>query len=420
MSWNWKKTSILGMVSLTSLCVLTACGSGDTTKKTKESDDKTIVVSVDENYADYINAIKGDFEKSAKVTVKVKKEGMMDTLDKLSTDGPTGASPDVFLAPYDRVGGLGTEGQISEVKLGNSKDYDDTVKKLVTINGKVYGAPNVVETLVAYYNKDLVAKAPKTFAELEELQKDPKFSFASEPGKTVGFLAKWTDFYYGYGLIAGYGSYIFGDKGTKPSDIGIGNEGTINGLNYAKKWYEVWPQGMRDAKKAGDFITEQFISKKAGVIIDGPWAASSFKDAGVNFGVLEIPTLANGEKYKTFAGGKAWVVSNYSKAKTAAQKFLDYVTNAENQKRFYDKTQEIPANLTARNSALKQGNELTKAVVNQFASAQPMPNIPQMSEVWEPGANMFFNVASGKKEASKAAKEAAKTIKVAIEQKYTE
>lgn len=233
-------------------------------------------------------------------------------------------------------------------------------------------------------------------------------------------MAKWTDFYYGYGLIAGYGGYIFGDKGTKPSDLGLGNDGTVEGLNYAKQWYGTWPQGMQDTKKAGDFITEQFISKKAGVIIDGPWAASSFKDAGVNFGVMEIPTLTNGKKYQPFAGGKAWVISNYSKGKTTAQKFLDYVTNAENQKRFYDKTQEIPANLTARNYASKEGNELTKAVISQFESAQPMPNIPEMAEVWEPDANMFFNVASGKEEASKAAKEAAKTIKEAIEQKYAE
>ena len=87
------------------------------------------------------------------------------------------------------------------------------------------------------------------------------------------------------------------------------------------------------------------------------------------------------------------------------------MTNAENQKRFYDKTQEIPANLTARNYASKEGNELTKAVISQFENAQPMPNIPEMAEVWEPGANMFFNVASGKEEASKAAKEAAKLLR---------
>ncbi|VDZ40647.1 maltose/maltodextrin-binding protein [Streptococcus dysgalactiae subsp. dysgalactiae] len=240
MSWNWKKVSVIGTLSLASVLTLTACTSGGS-KDAKETDGKTIVVSVDEGYADYIKSIKGEFEKENKVTVKVKKEGMMDTLDKLSTDGSTGTSPDVFLAPYDRVGGLGSEGQIAEVTLGNSKEFDDTVKKLVTIDGKTYGAPDVIETLVTYYNKDLVADAPKTFTELEVLQKDPKFAFASELGKSVGFLAKWTDFYYGYGLIAGYDVYVFGDKGTKPSDLGLGNGGTVEGLNYAKQWYGTWP-----------------------------------------------------------------------------------------------------------------------------------------------------------------------------------
>ncbi|MGZ7244463.1 extracellular solute-binding protein, partial [Streptococcus pyogenes] len=77
-----------------------------------------------------------------------------------------------------RVGGLGTEGQIAEVELGNKADYDDTAQNLVTIDGKVYGSPAVIETLVLYYNKDLVSAAPTSFAELEALQKDPKFAFA--------------------------------------------------------------------------------------------------------------------------------------------------------------------------------------------------------------------------------------------------
>ncbi|KHD44747.1 extracellular solute-binding protein [Streptococcus hongkongensis] len=416
MTWRFKRLSVCGTVALASLGILSACS--DSSKSAKQDGGNKLTVSVDENYADYINSIKANFEKKNNVSITVKKEGMIDTLDKLSTDGPTGASPDVFLAPYDRVGGLGTEGQIAEVKLGNSKDYDSTVKNLVTIKGKTYGAPNVIETLVAYYNKDLVSNPPKTFSELEELQKDTKFSFPSEPGKSVGFLAKWTDFYYGYGLIAGYGGYVFGDNGTKASDLGIGNDGVVKALTYAKSWYNVWPQGMQDSKKAGDFITEQFASKKAGVIIDGPWAASSFKASGINFGVTAIPTLPNGKKYQPFAGGKAWVISNYSKSKSNAQKFLDYVTNETNQKLFYDKTQEIPANLKAREQVLSQGNDLTKAVISQFSSAQPMPNIPEMAEVWNPGANLFFNVASGKQEPNKAVKQATNEIKEAIRQKY--
>lgn len=408
----------LALVTASS-AILAACSSSSAEKPKEGASDK-LVVSVDTGYVKYINDIKADFEKESGVTLEIKEEGMIDTLDKLSTDGPTGAAPDVFMAPYDRVGGLGTEGQIAEVELGNKADYDDTAQNLVTIDGKVYGSPAVIETLVLYYNKDLVSAAPTSFAELEALQKDPKFAFASENGKAVGFLANWTNFYYGYGLLAGHGGYVFGKDGTDPKDLGLGNDGSIEGLNYAKKWYAMWPQGMKDTTKAGDFITEQFTTGKAGAIIDGPWAAASFKDAGVNFGAAQIPTLENGGKYEAFGGGKAWVVSNYTDKKDAAQKFLDYVTNEANQKAFYDATQEIPANTKAREYASAQGNELTSAVIAQFADAQPMPNIPQMAEVWEPAATMFFDAASGAKDVKEATTVAVTAIKEAIEQKYSE
>lgn len=416
---NWKKIA-LSSLGLASALTLAACGNSSNTAEQSAEGENSLVVSVDTSYIDYINSIKSKFEEENGVKITVKEEGMIDTLDKLATDGPTGAAPDVFIAPYDRVGGLGTEGQLAEVTLGNKADYDETTQNLVTLDGKIYGAPAVVESLILYYNKDLIKEAPKTFAELEELQKDAKYAFDLEEGKSVGFLANWTNFYYAYGLIAGHGGYVFGDHGTNPSDIGLDNAGTVEGLEYAKKWYAMWPQGMQDTTKAGDFITEQFTSGKAAAIIDGPWAAAALKEAGVNFGAAQIPTLTNGGNYEAFGGGKAWVISNYSKNMDAAQKFLDYVTNEENQKSFYDATQEIPANIKARDYASAQGNELTSAVIAQFSNAQPMPNIPQMAEVWDPAGTLFFDVASGNKDAKTASKEAVTFIKEAIEQKYSE
>ena len=93
-----------------------------------------------------------------------------------------------MMAPYDRVGSLGTDGQLSEVKLSDGAKTDDKTKSLVTAaDGKVYGAPAVIESLVMYYNKDLIKEAPKTFADLENLAKDSKYAFAGEDGKNFCF-----------------------------------------------------------------------------------------------------------------------------------------------------------------------------------------------------------------------------------------
>ena len=82
------------------------------------------------------------------------------------------------------------------------------------------------------------------------------------------------------------------------------------------------------------------------------------------------------------AEGKGWVVSNYAKNKDLSQKWLDYVTNQENQEKFFEMVNEIPANQQARETAKAKNDELTTAVIEQYETAQAMPNIPEMGEVW--------------------------------------
>ena len=415
---NAKKLG-LGLVSLGILGGLAACGNGNSSAEGDTEEGKTLTVSVDSGYKDYINEIKDTFEKENDVKIKVVEKEIIDQLESLALDGPAGKGPDVMMAAYDRIGALGQQGHLAEVKLGNESSYDETDKAQVTYDGKIYGEPAVIETLVLYYNKDLVDTAPATFKDLENLSKDSRFAFESEAGKNTGFLAKWTDFYYSYGLIAGYGGYVFGDDGTDPSDIGLNNAGAVEGISYATDWFQnVWPKGMQDIKSAGDFASQQFMSNKTAAIIDGPWQAQTYKENNINYGVAKIPTLNNGQPYQPFGGGKGWVVSNYAKNKDLSQKWLDYVTNQENQEKFFEMVNEIPANQQARETAKAKNDELTTAVIEQYETAQAMPNIPEMGEVWTGAENLMFDAASGSKTPKESADEAVKTISEAIEQKY--
>lgn len=415
---NAKKLG-LGLVSLGILGGLAACGNGNSSAEGDTEEGKRLTVSVDSGYKDYINEIKDTFEKENDVKIKLVEKDMFDQLESLALDGPAGKGPDVMMAAYDRIGALGQQGHLAEVKLGNESAYDETDKAQVTYDGKIYGEPAVIETLVLYYNKDLVDTAPATFKDLENLSKDSRFAFESEAGKNTGFLAKWTDFYYSYGLIAGYGGYVFGDDGTDPSDIGLNNAGAVEGISYATDWFQnVWPKGMQDIKSAGDFASQQFMSNKTAAIIDGPWQAQTYKENNINYGVAKIPTLNNGQPYQPFGGGKGWVVSNYAKNKDLSQKWLDYVTNQENQDKFFEMVNEIPANQQARETAKAKNDELTTAVIEQYETAQAMPNIPEMGEVWTGAENLMFDAASGSKTPKESADEAVKTISEAIEQKY--
>ncbi|MCL8206039.1 extracellular solute-binding protein [Ligilactobacillus agilis] len=409
----WKKVGLATLaVGLT--VGLAACGS-----KSSESNQKTLTVTVDKGYKDYINDIKGDFEKKNGVKVVVKTKDALTTLDSLKLDGPAGKAADVMMAPFDRVAVLGKQGQLATVKLADDGRYNDADKKNVTLKGKTYGEPVTIETLVMYYNKDLIKKAPTSFKELETLSKDSKFAYENDKTKNVAFLTQWTNFYNAYGLIKGYGGYVFGDNGTNPKEIGLNNKGAVEGLTYISDWFKnVWPKGMMSASSNENFVTDQFTSGKTAVIIDGPWMAAKYKKAKVNYGVAALPTLDNGNKYQAFGGGKAWVISNYSKQKGLSQKWLDYVTNKKNQTKFFKDTNEVPANEQARDAVAKGDNDLAKAVIAQYKDADPMPNIPEMAEVWTGAENLIVDSAAGKKTPQQAADAAVKQIKQTIQQKY--
>ncbi|WP_153047944.1 extracellular solute-binding protein, partial [Streptococcus suis] len=88
-------------------------------------------------YETYINDVKAAFEKENGVTVNVKTGDALTGLDNLSLDNQSGSAPDVMMAPYDRVGSLGSEGQLSELTLADTSKTDDTTTALVTNGGKV-------------------------------------------------------------------------------------------------------------------------------------------------------------------------------------------------------------------------------------------------------------------------------------------
>lgn len=430
---NWKKYA-LGFVSASAL-LLAACGGGEEagtdtsaaggdTSAEGSGGSGTLEVGVQSDYVDFINAIAPEFEEQTGVTIEVTERDMFETLEALPLDGPSGLAPDVIIAPYDRIGGLGQQGHLAPVTLPDDGRYDETDKAQVTIEEEQYGYPFVIESLVMFYNQDLLDEAPETFEELEALTEDERFAFGAQEGTSTAFLANWVDFYNSYGLLSGFGGYVFGqdDQGNyDTSDIGLNSEEAVEGITYATEWFQnVWPEGMLDVTSAGNFIDEQFISGTAGAVINGPWGAANYRDSGVNYGVTTIPTLPNGNEYEPFAGGKGWVINNYTEDVEIAEQWLEFVTNEENMLlQHSDFRGEVPANQQARTAIQEQGeDELAIAVIEQYSNAVPMPSIPEMAEVWVGAETMMFDAGSGNKTPQQSADDAVQVISDNIAQKY--
>ncbi|MGI8315482.1 extracellular solute-binding protein [Halobacillus mangrovi] len=336
-----------------------------------------------------------------------------DMRERLRLDGPAGTGPDVLTIPHDQIGQLATEGLLEPLQVDSSVTdiYTEASVQAQTYNGKLYGLPKSTETPVFIYNKEHMQEVPENFDELFEFSKE----FAGK--EKYGFLALWDNFYFGNAVMAGYGGYVFdrADGTLNPQDLGLSNEGAVEGAQYIQKWYEeIFPSGIV-GESGGSAKDGLFQDGNVASMMDGPWAYQALDDAGIDFGVAPLPKLPNGEYPQTFIGVKGWHVSAMSENKEWSTKLVEWIANEENAKIRFEETGEIPPVKSLIEDPIIADNERASAVAIQSERGVPMPNIPEMSEVWEPMAQALQLVATGKSSPEDALNEAVETINKQIE-----
>ena len=399
---------------------LAGCGPSDeTTSDTdskKNKNDYDLLVWEDQSKSDGIAEAIKKFEEEKDVKIKIEEKAYADQLEDLRLDGPAGTGADVVTIPADQIGTAVTEGILKEISV------DDSVKSLYTesamdsqiVDGKVYGLPKAVETTILYYNKDLVSEEelPKTTEEWYEYSKK-----VTKDGN-YGLLALWDQIYYANGILNGYGGYVFGidDAGTyNPKDIGLANNGAIEGAEYISKFYKdgLFPSGII-GEQGINVLDSLFTEGKAAAVISGPWNLDPYAKAGINYGVMELPLLANGEHMGSFIGVKSYNVSTYSKNAELAEELVEYLTNEENSKARYEITKEVPAVKALAEDPVVTESESAKAVANQSQYSQLTPGITAMDAVWQPIDSALQTIATGKAKPKEALKTAVETIEGTI------
>ncbi|MGG4546929.1 extracellular solute-binding protein [Rossellomorea marisflavi] len=413
-----KKVVSLFMVLMLVAGVLAACGpnreegaSGDGGKKAEDKDKpEKLVIWEDEKKSGWLDEVGKKFTEETGIELEVKEVEMASKMkEQLRLDGPAGTGPDVVTFPHDQIGELALAGHIAPLEVSDDvkKRFTESSILAESYDGKLYGLPKSSETPVFIYNKELMKEAPASM--------DDVYSFAKDFTKdgNYGFLALWDNFYFAHAPMGGYGGYVFAenDGALDPKDLGLNNDGAVEGTEYIQKWYKegLFPKGII-GENGGSAMDGLFNEGKVASVMNGPWSFQGYKDAGIDIGVTAMPKLPNGEPMKTFMGVKGWHVSGYSKNKEWAQKFVEFITEDENAKYRFEQTQEVPTNEGLINDSAIAENEGAKAVAEQSKYAVPMPNIPEMGEVWDPMAKSLQTVVTGKQEPKAALDAAVKQI----------
>lgn len=352
----------------------------------------------DDNKSKGITQAVIDFEKQYDCKVIIHEVPFVSQIDKLRLEGPSGMGPDVLMIPSDRVGAAVVQGLISPIKF-MQEEQDKYIRSAVSAfsrSGDIFAVPKVVETLVMFYNKDIIKKPLDTLDEYYSLSEKK----ISNKNGEYGLLAKWDTFYYAYGAMQPFGAYVFGtdsDGNLNATDVGLSNDGAVKGLSIVKKFFD---SGCLPKSILGDNgianIDNMFISGKVAAVINGPWALEPYKSAHINYGVSPLPILPNGKPMSSFLGVKGYVISTWAKDHELAENFLQFINQPKYAKERFVMTQEIPPLKSVMADPVITNDEFANAIAVQASRAVPMPSIPEMSEVWGPIDGALQSIISNK------------------------
>lgn len=363
-----------------------AAGDADAPEKPEEL---TMWVNDEESQLDAYEEIAERFTAEYGIEVGITNYSMLDQTEGMSLDGPSGQGADLFFQPHDRLGDIHLQGLAAELELTDDQqarlsEYNEEAVTAFSYDGIQYGIPAVVETYALFRNTDLVPEAPETMDDLMAVASD------LTDGDTYGFLMEATNFYFTYPFLTAPGGYVFGQDDTgayDAEDIGLNSAGAVEGAEVIQSWFEedLMPDGID-----GDIMNGLFTDGKAGMVVTGPWNIPDYEEAlGDSLAISTLPKQ-DGEVLNSFSGNKGWLVNYYSENQYWATELALFLTNAENSQTYFEIAGELPAH-----TAVEIDDEFMAPIFEQTQHAVPMPNIPEMSQVWEPIGDALIFVSQG-------------------------
>lgn len=318
------------------------------------------------------------------IPVEVVKLELGELRQQMLLAAPQGQAGDVLVGvPHDQIGEMAAGGVLADMgsyaTAAYLDDLGDQARLAYSFGGKLFGLPMFVEGPALIVNTDLVSEVPATYEDM--ITKAQELTTADQ----FGFLFDINNFYFAYNWIHSSGGYVFGrdDSGLNATDLGLNNEGAIAGMQALKNLrhsYNLIPAGTNY-----DVANGQFIDGTLAMIYNGPWAISQYRDAGVNVAVVPVPSMANGTTWAGFMGVQGVLLNEFSANKVDAANLAKWLTRKDAQISLSNLSGRIPASKSAL--AEVADDPIIAGFGAALTNAEPMPNIPEMGQVWGPMGN---------------------------------
>lgn len=341
-----KKLTSLAIATVIATSSLVGCAKKDSNDSASEESnsqkEKTSLTVYIPGYEDavykdaYDNGIKKFEEANKDIDINILPVSWEDSTTKMISMIKAGNAPDVIITGSQRLKPLikmnAIEPLDSYVDDKKKGEYIEELYNTGNVDGKQYGLPMAFSSRALYYRKDLIPNPPKTWDEIISISKKIEKENPGMKGFAVtGELKGSVDTQLGNYLVQNGASYY--DENGKPS---LDTPEALEAFEFYTGLYTKENVAPNPVDVNRNDLSDLFKNGKVAMFVNGPWAKGLMgieeDDSKTPFAVAELPSgKQKGEVLIT----DSFVISSTSKYKDAAYKFIDFMTQYENQN-YYD------------------------------------------------------------------------------------
>ncbi len=316
-----------------------------------------------------------------------------------------GKGPDLIFGPADNMGTLGItetirplDGLVDGAFLAGFTDDGR-----VTYDGHLYGlADQIGNHLTFVYNPALLPEPPKTLDELAALGATETLDTDGD-GTPDQYALVWnyTEPFFFIPFLTAFGGWVMDDAGHPTLDT----PETVAAIQYVLDLRDKYHVIPREA----DYETAKalFRDDLAAATIDGPWAWSGYRDAGVDVQLAPLPLNTETGLYaRPMAAAKAYslnpAVPDWKLP--AVLGVMRLLTGDAIQAEMAEALATIPVRTAVRQSGVMAESATLQQSLAQIDHSLPMPTAPQMRQIWDAMRGPYQLVMNGQISAAEGAR----------------
>ncbi|MCX9154966.1 extracellular solute-binding protein [Niveibacterium sp. 24ML] len=357
---------------------------------------QTLVFWNSQQNGELLADVAAGFTKSAGIKIETNWLNQADLRSSLLRHATDGDLPDVALVPADFLA-LDKELKYSVVPAaGKDGTLVPNAASSGLFEGRNLGAPLFWGNhLMLYYNRSLVSKPARTWAEMAAQARQLQARNIRALGMQFGEMFWLVPFY------GAYGGWPVDAKGAVTLD-------TPAMAKALTTYFGLASGGLTLKECRNDCALDRFAAGEFAYSINGDWAMRELRDAlGDKLGVATLPQLDGGKNLVPMYSGYVLVFPGQSlkgPKRDALLKFIRYMQSEPVQRRWFNETSHLPVNANVYRDVLARADDNLKASLNQLKQARAMPNDRGMAFAWEGMAKGFSSMYQGRVTATEAAR----------------